>query len=298
MRHNASASTSYPAGETWNTVASPTSTSPYALADAAGSTNAGYTLTLTDGFDQDRADNGGLTAGFPDDAENSCFALRDDVPLTAQMTFGGLDTNLLYDFTFLARRGALVGGFDYGGTYTFTGAVATVVQVEGATNTVYTDLAGLAPDASGEIRLTVSAGPGAGTDFPVLNLIRLSSAGPAAPDESGTGDDPDSDGISNIGEYGLDLDPLSVDTNPLMLESTGSLMTASTFQVLYDRYGPALQADIAVESCTNLVNPDWQADLAASQTVVNVSGDTQTIRIDRFVTEPRLYFRINLEYSP
>lgn len=297
---NTSAGPSYPFGETWNTVDSLTDSTPYALSDIDGDTSAGYTLTLDDGFDQFRADNGDLVSGFPAAAESTCFALRDDVPLTAQMTFAGLDTNLLYDITFLARRGSLVGGFDYGGTYTFAGAATNVVVVESATNTAYTDVTGLVPDSAGRIALTVAAGPGTGTDFPVINALRLSSggaaAGPAA--ASGPNDNPDGDEMANLVEFGQNQDPLAAGASTFELYDVANLLASSAFEAYYRRNAQAVQLAYPVESSTNLNTEVWGPDATVSQSVVDDDGTNQTVRLQWPHNGGDLFIRVRTEFSP
>lgn len=294
-------SPTYAEGEMWNTVTSRTDATPYTLLDVDGSTADGYTLTLNDGFDQFRSDNAQLPGGFDDGAEATCFALRDDVPLVGQMTFSGLDTNLLYDFTVLARRGNVVGGFDYSGTYTFTGAVTTAVTIYGATNRTFTEVPGLAPDDAGNISLTVSAGPGAGTDFPLLNLLRLSHGGtrngisPAAEPF----DDADGDGIDNITEYARHQTPTNIDANTFMIDQVDAAAGSGVFKAYYDRYTEAGDAVYLFESTTNLLAPDWQPDAAVVETIFNEGpGDEQTIEIERTLNEQHLYLRLKMYYEP
>ncbi len=174
---NVSASPSYD-GRTWNTVSSRTNPAPYVLRDSNDNLS-GYTVAITDGFDQDRNDNGSPLADYPAAAQISQFALRDDSPLTGAITFSGLDPEATYDFSFFARRGSLVGGFDYSGTYTFTGGGDPVsVVVNAASNTAMTHVPKIQPSAAGVVTLTVTAGPGAGTDFPVINFIKFNKSTP------------------------------------------------------------------------------------------------------------------------
>jgi hypothetical protein len=297
---NTLAGPAYPAGETWNTVNSLTDATPYALVTASGDGSAGYTLTLIDGFDQFRSETQGVPGGFSSEPERTLFALRDDVPLTAQMTFGGLETNLTYDFTFLARRGSIVGGFDYSGTYTFTGAGTPVVKVvDGAANLTYADALGISPDSSSNITLAITAGPGAGTDFPVLNLIRMIPSGNAgSAGLAGLFDDPEGDDIVNLGEYGKNLNPLVVDANPFFIENLGLESNPKTLVGTYDWFKPAFEATYSVETTTNLASPNWQVDPAVNQSVISDSGSSQSLRISRPVDGSQLFLRLGLEWAP
>ncbi len=294
---NTAANPVYPTGETWNTINSLTNNIPYLLADRNGDTSAGYTFTLDDGFDQFRSDNGDLIAGFSGTAENSSFALRDDVPLLARMTIAGLDTNLLYDITFLARRGSLFSGFDYSGIYTFTGAVTTVVHLNSATNTTYADLSGLAPDDNGRIGLTITAVSSGLTNFPVLNLLRLTSAGPrtgsplAGPYEQSSGN-----GLPNLLAYGQNLAP--VNTASLTLANPAIQSATGLISIYYDRNAFTHQIDYALESTTNLITGLWNYDLAATESIFATNGTNQTIRLQRLITGPDLYLRLAAEFKP
>lgn len=297
---NTLASPVYPAGETWNTINHLSDPTPYSLADIDGETSAGYSLTLDDGFDQFRSANGDLIAGFPADAEQTCFALRDDVPLVAQMTFAGLDTNLLYDITFLARRGVVVGGFDYSGTYTFTGAVTTVVVADSATNTLYHVVQGLAPDAGGEISLTISAGPNAGTDFPVLNLLRLSQAGPA-PGNLMAADpyaDPDGDDMASIVEYGQDQDPTAAGPSTFEIMSGNLVPGSGSAEAFYRRNRWTTQVSYPVDTTTNLIAGTWGPAAGVTETMVDDDGTNQTIRLEWAPGAGDQFLRIRNEYTP
>ncbi len=83
---NTNASPAYN-GVRWNTITSQSSTTPYALVNTANQ-SAGYTLTISDAFDQFRSDGTTPLAGYASAAQTTMFALRDDVPLSGAMTFG------------------------------------------------------------------------------------------------------------------------------------------------------------------------------------------------------------------
>ncbi|MGA0845010.1 MAG: GDSL-type esterase/lipase family protein [Luteolibacter sp.] len=165
-------------GAFWNTVSSTSDSRPLTLHDSDG-ISSGITVSISDSFDQSRTDAGSVLTDYPSSAQGTLFALRDDTPLTGAITFAGLDSSAVYDFSFLARRGALVSGFDYTGTYTFTGGGSPMaVTVDASTNTLMTQVPGIAPNASGVITLTISAGPGNDTDFPVINFLKFQKGRP------------------------------------------------------------------------------------------------------------------------
>ncbi len=297
---NSEVSPVYPAGQYWNTIASNSDPAPYTLTDIFGSSDAGYALTLLDGFDQARADNGGVPGGFTDTAENTCFALRDDLPLIAVMSISGLSTNHSYSFTLLARRGALVAGFDYGGTYTFAGANTNVMTIESATNETYYTASGIIPDPAGNITLTISAGPAAGTDFPVINLMRMERGRMVSGSSLSSlpGDDPFATGIPNLIAYGMNLDPREATGHPLQLKLIG-LGPENTLSVRHDRSALTPEMMIQPETTIRLVPPSWQFDPEVIATVIADDGTNQTIQLERSQgTNANLYLRLKAIFEP
>ncbi len=282
----------------WNTVNSTSSTAPYTLRDIYNNLT-GSSLTLTNGFDQFRSD---AIAPIPDlaaAAQGSQFCLRDDVPLTAGMTFSGLNPAKAYDFSFLSKRGTLLGGFDYQGTFTFTGAGAPVVVVtDAAVNTALTAVPPVTPDATGKITLGISAGPGTGTDFPVLNLIRFGPAAPSSYDPRREPDaDPDGDGLKNFEEYARGLDPKVADGEPFHINSyKQDTATGSRLELVLDRR--ATDARCVLESSTNLTT--WSPEGSATRSAFAGPGDLSTLRYEVPVSgEPRFFrFSLDLQVQP
>jgi lysophospholipase L1-like esterase len=162
----------------WTTVTSTSSTAPYPVSDTLHNPSP-IQVSISDSFDQFRSDNVAPLAGYAAAAQHSQFCLRDDRPLTGAITFTGLDPAVAYDFAFFARRGSLVEGYDYTGTYTFVGSGApVVVTMDAKTSANLTHVPPVTPSPTGEVTLTISAGPGAGTDFPVINFIKLKRSTP------------------------------------------------------------------------------------------------------------------------
>jgi hypothetical protein len=283
----------------WNTVSSLNSTTPYTLRDTNNSTAAGYTIAVSDSFDQFRSDNGSPLADYAADAQNTCFGLRDDVPLTGSFTFAHLDPAATYDFTFFARRGTLVAGYDYSGTYTFTGnGVPVVVTVNGASNTALTSVPGLIPNASGIITLKVSAGPGTGTDFPVINFIKISRASADAGylQTIKSNSDPDGDGFTNLEEYARSLDPTKVDSTPLKLAATGDNAAGSQVHLTIPRDRRAREISYILEKSADLTS--WQPDPQATSSVVSRAGAIETLDFSTPGTGVSRFFRIRMVLTP
>ncbi|WP_367874385.1 GDSL-type esterase/lipase family protein [Luteolibacter sp. Populi] len=165
-------------GVKWNTVTSTGITAELPLSDTNNQPS-DIKVAVTNGFDQFRSDPVAPLVGYAAAAQNSQFGLRDIPPLVGAITFTGLDPAVSYDFSFFARRGALVAGYDYTGTYTFTGSGPPVIIVMDAKDsTTLTHAPPVTPTAAGVVTLTLTAGPGAGNDFPVINFIRLKRSKP------------------------------------------------------------------------------------------------------------------------
>ncbi|MBN2164176.1 MAG: hypothetical protein JXR25_13580 [Pontiellaceae bacterium] len=273
----------------WNTVSSLSSSGAYALSDQYGS-SAGFSLTMSDGFDQFRNDTITDVPDFSGAAQNSQFALRDDNPLTAAMTFSGLDPSALYEFSFFSKRGSLVGGFDYSGTFTFSGSGDPVVVIsDAAVNTDLTEVPALKPDASGNITLGLAAGPGSGTDFPVLNLIRFAEA-VLSPEYLALIDpeaDPDGDGLSNFEEYARNLDPTTADGSPFLIHSFEQDTTRCTLEIEHDLY--AVDAGLILESSENL--QIWTPDETVVPMLLNRIGTKEYLRYEVPVSGDKRFFR-------
>lgn len=290
---NTNASPAYN-GVRWNTVTSQTSTAPYALVNTANQ-SAGYTLTLTDSFDQFRTDGTTPLAGYASAAQTTMFAVRDDVPLSGAMTFGGLVPGAIYDFAFLARRGALVAGYDYTGTYTFTGSGAPAVAVvDGATSAALTKVS-VAASETGTVTLKITAGPGTGTDFPVINFIQFARSGgdQAYLDKIAGTADPDNDGISNFEEYARGLQPAQASTvQPLGLSGV-AVNAGGQIEFKVDKNRRAKDVNYVVERSTDLVN--WAVDTQATSAVVDRNGAIETAVYTAQAGEDRAFFRMRLQ---
>ncbi len=99
------------------------------------------------------------------------------------------------------------------------------------------------------------------TSGEILNLIGADPLQPYwdwvstnALSAGGMGDDPDLDGLVNLGEFVFDLDPDSSSPLPLTLETSGSTIAAT--------YWPDPDRERLVE-----VVPEWSADLAGWEPV-------------------------------
>lgn len=281
--------TSYPSGQAWNRIGNLTDTTLRTLANTHNSTSANYTFRLATAFEASR--NGtALPGGFDDDAERTMFKALNS---GSSIVLGGLDPAAAYDLTFLSRRGSIAAGFDYTANCTATGATTTNITVDGAAG-LQTTLAGIFPSRNGTIVFQIAAGPGAGTDFPVLNLLTLSQSVDAV--QTNPEEDPDGDGLSNWTEYALGLDPLAPGGAPGGLQAQGFDPAGGTFEFTHTRATSARDAHWVLESSSNLADPSgWRHDGNATQGAAERNGAVETVRLKRAVgSEPKRFFRLRL----
>ncbi len=281
-------------GVKWNTVSSPSIATPYPLVDTTNASD-GYSLAVSDSFDQTRADAGAPLTDFAAIAQSTLFAIRDDVPLTGGFTFSGLNPASTYDFSFFAHRGSLQPNFDYSGVYTFTGAGSPVsVEVNAATSTALTKISGLTPNASGVITLNISAGSGAGTDFAVINFIQMVRvAGDTAYTQNiKSGSDPDGDGRTNFEEYARGFNPTKADDRPFTLDSFGVKPGGSDMEFRISRNRRAKDVNYVLEKSADLKN--WQADPQASVSVLSRIGDLETVAYASPASPANVFFRLRI----
>lgn len=182
---NTNAAATY-GSEIWNRMGSLTDPAPIPLRDAHNDTSAGYSLTLTDGFDQFRSGNGNATlADYPAAAQSTFFAVTDQKqPGGAQLVISGLDPLAAYSITLFARRDPVQADFDYTGRYTLNGKGTPVTyQLNAGSSSVLTESV-LQPDSAGNIFLTLTGQDNpaakvfAGISFLILSeLGRLPDAG-------------------------------------------------------------------------------------------------------------------------
>jgi lysophospholipase L1-like esterase len=285
-------------GVIWNTVTSPAVSSPMVLADTNNSKTAGVTVAITDSFDQTRADNGSVLPGYAAPAQINEFALRDDVPLTGAIKFAGLDPNSTYDFTFFARRGTLVAGFSYTGTYTFTGAGApVVVHVDATLNTALTNVPPVTPAADGTVTLTLSTGTGTGTPFVVINFIQFTKSGsdPAYLAKIDPAGDPDGDGVSNFEEFARNLNPTQSDASPFTVKSFTKAAAGSNVRLQVVENRRASGVDYVLEKSADLTN--WVEDTTATSSLTDRSGEFDTVAFDTTADGSFQFYRIHLVAS-
>ncbi|MEO5913378.1 MAG: GDSL-type esterase/lipase family protein [Luteolibacter sp.] len=278
----------------WNTVTSTSSTTPYPLIDTSQIPSS-LTVAITDSFDQFRSDPVAPLAGYAAAAQNSQFCLRDDVPLTGAIRFSGLNPAATYDFSFFARRGSLVAGFHYNGTYTFAGLGApVVVTVDASTSAVLTNVPPVTPTAAGVVTLTISAASGTGTPFPVINFIQLKRTGNTTAFNAiiAPGADPDGDGISNFQEYARSFNPTIKDATPFQVGHFAMSPSATGVQLEFTRDRSARDVGYTLQKTIDLIN--WQPDTIATQTVVNRAGTMETVLYESPVTDPAKFFRLRL----
>lgn len=262
---NADLHPSYPSGETWNTVHSPTDASPTSLVDADGSGTSGVTLTITQPFTTTREGDGPTQKGGLIDvpAETNLFALTGSTP--AKLQLGGLDPNRSYQLTFLAKRNAAVSSFDYAATYTVTGAGGSdSLFIDADNHSEFGVFAKVVPHANGTIDLEVAPNtdPASPTnEFAVLNLLRISMDGAAGGDLPvvASTDDSDSDGAPNFLEYALDLNPSVDDAIPLQVEDFQIETGLNLARLHYQRYRATQGIQFQVLYKQHLSDVQWTA---------------------------------------
>lgn len=284
-----STATTYPAGQTWNRVGNLTDTTPRPLVNTGNSTSANLTFQLASAFETAR-DGTALPGGFADDAERTMFKA---INSGSTIVIGGLNPATPYDLTFLSRRGSVVAGFDYTANCTVTGNLSTTVVVDGAAG-LQTTIARILPSQNRTISFKIAAGPGAGTDFPVLNLISLSPSVDVA--QIGQNEDLDGDGLTNLTEYALGLNPVVPNSASLDLKDTAFDQANGTLEFSHTRPASARDANWILESTTSLSNPpNWQIDPHASQRVLARNGTIETIRHSRPMgSDTQRFFRLRL----
>lgn len=281
--------TNYPAGEAWNRIGNLTDTTPRTLVNTSNSTSANVTFQLASAFYQARVGTA-LPGGFADDAESTMFNAMNS---GSTIVIGGLDPATPYDLTFLSRRGSVVADFDYTANCTVTGAVSTTLVVDGAAG-IQTTMARILPSQNRTISFKIAAGPGTGTDFPVLNLISLSPSVDVA--QIGQNEDLDGDGLTNLTEYALGLNPLVSNAVSFDLKDTSLNQAHGTLEFSHTRPASARDANWILESTGSLAHPaNWQIDPQARQAVVQRNGTLETIRHSRSVaSEGQRFFRLRL----
>lgn len=292
---NSTASPAYPSGQTWNRLAAVADTSSHALLDRDGSGAEGYSYRVTTAFTEVRTDGSTPSASFAPSAETTMFRAAN---AGSTITFGGLDPARSYEILFLARRGTTVAGFDYSGNYSAAGATTVSTSVDAAQGG-FRALPPISPTTDGNIVLTVAAGSGSGTDFPVLNLVMLV---PSSPGGAGSGatDDPDGDGVPNYLEYAMGTGPLMAGARLPELSAAGIEPATDAFSATYTRGTGSRDVAFILETTTDLANPSsWTPDLQATAHVASRNGLMETIQIFRPLgPEPKRFFRLRTAYSP
>ncbi len=84
--------------------------------------------------------------------------------------------------------------------------------------------------------------------------------------------DPDSDGLANLLEYALNLDPKTVSRGPILGRERGFLT------LTYRRKLAAADVTFTVEECLNLADVNSWSDATASEEIVSDDGITQVIK--------------------
>lgn len=290
---NSTSSPSYPAGQTWNQLASTGDLASHPFVDRDGSTAAGLTYQVTSAFSDVRSDGSIPSGSFAPAAESTLFRAAN---AGSVITFSGLDPARTYQIIFLARRGTTVAGFDYSGNYTASGNGTASASVDAAVGGFHA-LPAIAPTSGGNLTFTVEAGSGTGTDFPMLNLVILVPAASGSIG-AGAGDDPDGDELPNYLEYAMGTNPLVASGSSLSLSAPG--MVGDNFSITYSRGVGARDVVFTVETTTDLATPSsWQTDPLATESLTSDDGLLETIQILRPLgADPRRFFRLRTTYTP
>jgi len=152
---------------------------------------------------------------------------------------------------------------------------------------------GLFPPADGTVAVTVQV-----SGITPLEQWRQDEFGAQAGDPLVAGDDadPEFDGIVNLLEYALNLDPLGHPaTSPPYAGLPEAERSGGSIAIVYRRNLAAVDLNFVVEECSDLTPPAaWQAS-AVSEQVVSDDGSTRVIRAS--VAEPpggRLFLRLRV----
>lgn len=235
-----------------------------------------YDLKVTGNF-RSRDRTGQTATGlFPDDA--SYDSLYVNTNLIGEVTISDLDPAKSYDLTIFAS------GDDPTAVcqYTIGTTVLTLNATNNATETVTFEA--MQPSPDGTLVLRVQPAPGNGEAY--INVLVLSEAVDAAIDygawiyhfyQSHSGDpayvarnsDPDRDGLSNLMEYALGVNPRKPNSHPTQARWSGGKSSLRF-------YRPA-EADInyQVEASSTLLPGSWEviASLAAGQSTWSGSAN-------------------------
>ncbi len=128
-----------------------------------------------------------------------------------------------------------------------------------------------------------------GDTFSSWQTAAFSGSGLAS-EETADPADPDGDGISNLLEYALNLNPLVGDSSPLMFEyDRGSL------HYTYRRNLNALDLDYTIQDTTDLAVPSsWMTITPLGETILSDDGGTRVIKatFDKPVGHSRYFLRL------
>lgn len=172
----------------WNNITnSSTDTANVALIDSTGAAS-GVTLTITSPFNTNPPNLNGTTSPTGDAAAYPVTATRDNFfsntetfngqgNLTPQITFGGLNPNMVYSFTYFASRVSV--SDNRSADYTLSnGMTSSVVSLNASNNTgTVVTSAFLAPSVSGTLVLDIdpSAANNNANHFTYLGVIEITA---------------------------------------------------------------------------------------------------------------------------
>ena len=282
---NSDTTPSYVSGETWNTISSPSATTPYSLVDADGNAGDGYTLTVDRPFTTTReGDGASLEGGIVDvAAESNLFALTGNS--SAELRIAGLDVGLSYEIAFLAKRNAAVSTFDYSAVYTVTGGgTPESLVINAADNSVWAVFSRVVPDANGEIRVEVAPNSDPGTsdnEFAVLNALRMVIDGTSSGDlpSADSDQDSDADGAPNFLEYALGRDPTIDDASPLTLDDFRLNPGATQAIFQFQRFSAVQGITFELQYKSDLRDAEWLPLPISSESVIGTAGILDLIEV-------------------
>ena len=193
-------------------------------------------------------------------------------------------TSVTLNGTITANNSSTAVSFDYGTSISYgSNAAATPATVTGSSSTsVGTSLTGLAPGTTYHFRVKGISGAGTtnGSDatFTTLSLLqnwRLTNFGTSA-NSGNTADsaDYDGDGIPNLVEYALNLNPTKSSKLPLT-----TVLNGANFECTYSRSTLAVNAGVTVtvEWSNTLASGSWSST-GVTQNILSDDGTTQQVK--------------------
>ena len=120
-----------------------------------------------------------------------------------------------------------------------------------------------------------------------IDLWKDTEFGPNAniPAIAGNNADPDGDGIVNLLEYALGLDPNSANATTGITSDS----TTAEFSIIYQRNKEATDLNFIIEGQDNLTPNDWPA-ATVTETILSTDGNIETVKATIQLGDNTRYF--------